>query len=116
MKSSEIALVGFRRIYLEQVGAIAIVDSNDVLIGTLSASDIRGISESDLNQLLFPVSEYLVKRGVYQPSVYLSSTATLEQTLKALLDSKVHRIWMCDKDRKLNTVITMSDIIRLYSQ
>jgi CBS-domain-containing membrane protein len=114
VNESTSALHGFYVIYQEQIGAIAVINNSSVLVNTLSASDIKGLQESDLKDLLLPIPQYRSKRGLPERTVRVTVNSTLEECLKTLIDSKVHRIWLCDNEGKVTSVITMSDIIRLY--
>jgi len=112
---SATALTGFRYIYREQVGAIAVTDNDGKIVGTLSASDVRFLSESHLQDLFLPVLEFLAKYGLSnRTTIHVTTASTLEETMKVILEGKVHRAWVCDKAMKVTGVITMSDIIRLW--
>jgi len=108
------ALTAFRLIYREQVNAVAVTNEDGVIVATISSSDVRGLLESDLPHLLRPTLEYLAKRGITQrKQIQVNENNTLEEVMAALLEGKVHRVWVCEEQRPVS-VITMSDVIRLW--
>ena len=126
------AVFGFRQIFKLQViipcffckklltcgkvGALGIVDTNGELVGTLSASDVRGMQEQDLPQLFLPVMTFLRKRGINnRKPIFVGIESTLEEVIKEMLDGRVHRVWICSDDKKPIGVVTMTDIVRLWS-
>jgi len=108
------ALSAFRLIYREQVNAVAVTNDVGAIVATLSSSDVRGLLESELPHLLLSVLEYLSKRGINQrKQIHVNENNRLEEVMAALLEGKVHRVWVCQGERPVS-VITMSDVIRLW--
>lgn len=59
MDPTESALTGFLRLQEKKVGALAIVDSSKRIIGTLSRSDLRGLTVDLLMEMSLPVFDFL---------------------------------------------------------
>jgi hypothetical protein len=59
----ERALDGFMKIQRNFISAVAIVDDDGKLIGTLSASDLRGIDGHRLKLMLLPALDFLKEMG-----------------------------------------------------
>uniref|UniRef100_A0A6B2LE11 CBS domain-containing protein n=1 Tax=Arcella intermedia TaxID=1963864 RepID=A0A6B2LE11_9EUKA len=109
------ALVGFRTIYKQHVSAIAILDDKGKIVGTLSSSDVRVlVTEEDLMGLSLTVKEFLEKNKIFRSPIAVTANSTLGDTMKAVLDGKVHRAWIDDGEGAVYSVVTLSDIIRLW--
>jgi hypothetical protein len=48
-------LAAFRRIYLNQISEVALVDKWDKLVTTLSASGLRGLTSENVDRLKYPI-------------------------------------------------------------
>jgi CBS-domain-containing membrane protein len=115
MSAKNSAVEGFRKIYRQGVTAIAIVDDNDELIGTLSASDIRGIKMENLSSVLEPVMEFLAKKFPQsRPLVTVTAHANLKEVMEKLIMGKVHRVWVVDMNsRRPIGVVTMTNVLKV---
>lgn len=113
LKSNETALMGFRKMDMEYYFAVPIVDPDTgVLVGTLSASDIRNVSPDNIHQVKLPVKEFLTK---FREPVVAKKGTTMETIVRNILTSGVHRVWLVDDGNKPIGVVSLSDIIsRLY--
>jgi len=108
------AVEGFRRIYRQGVSAIAIVDQDDKLVGTLSASDVRGLTADNINTVLDPVMEFLAKKHKQpRPLVTVTADGRLKDVMDKITLGKVHRAWVVDSNMYPIGVVTATDIIRI---
>jgi len=108
------AVEGFRKIYRQGVSAIAILSDDDKLVGTLSASDVRGLTPDNVNLVLQPVLEFLSKKYPNpRPPVTLSRNDTLKEVMEKIIMGKVHRVWIVDANNRPIGVVTLSDVIRI---
>jgi predicted transcriptional regulator len=58
IKRQDSALKGFLAIQSNNVSAVAVVENDRHLVGTLSDSDLIGMTSCQLNLLLLPVMDY----------------------------------------------------------
>jgi len=105
------ALRGFQSIRLHEVNALAVVDDGGKLVGTLSGSDLRGLSHDKVTNVMLPVMEFLKGQGQggHKP-VTCKNTETLKSVVERLVAEKVHRIWIVDNSDHPTGVISLSDI------
>jgi len=113
LKSNETALMGFRKMDMEYYFAVPIVDPDTgVLVGTLSASDIRSVSPNNIHKVKLPVKEFL---GSFKEPVVAKKSETVETVVKKMIDNQVHRVWLVNDENKPVGVVSLTDIIsRLY--
>lgn len=132
MFSTETALQGFNKLALNEVSAIAIIDQHGELVGTLSASDVRGVSDEDLADLGLPVMDYLMvlfcfcfyissadvstqKRSrIFNHQVVVRSITTVRSALLKMTDVHIHRVWVVDTNNRPRGVISLSDLIHRF--
>jgi len=105
----------FNIIYREQIGAVAVVDDDGVLLANLSISDLMGISDQNIGNVMLPVLEFLQKTNGERPAVPVTCKATdhLEDILPKILTAHVHRLWVTNSAQKAIGVITLTDIINV---
>jgi len=115
LKSTETALAGFRKMDMEYYFAVPIVDAETgVLVGTLSASDIRKVSPDNINEVKKSVKEFLT---TYKEPVVAKKSDTLDSVVQKILTSSIHRVWLVNDENKPIGVVSLSDIIsRFYHQ
>jgi len=114
MSHKNSAVEGFRKIYRQGVTAIAIVDDNDKLVGTLSSSDVRGLKLDQLPNVLEPVLEFLRKQYPHpRISVTVTAQAGLKEVMEKFLAGKVHRVWVIDSTNRPIGVVTMTDVLKV---
>jgi len=97
---------------LSQVNALAVVDEHGKLVGTLSGSDLRGMSHDKIATVLLPVMEFLKaqhQEGLKSP-VTCSKSDTVVSVVKKMLDHKVHRVWLQNEAGEPTGVISLSDL------
>ena len=92
------------------------------MVGNLSCSDLRGTvaHRESLESLLFPVYKFLETRNILafnlRPDQIRSvqPTDTVSIAARLALDSRIHRVWIVDKDDKPIGVVTLSDMLSLF--
>jgi CBS domain-containing protein len=105
------ALEAYRLLSQRGVSALPIVDPfSGELLGTLSAADLRGLSEETLPKLLLPVLQYIrFARGIAPeaalPVVSCSPLASLQDALHMMLNNHVHRVWIVDHSKLHDTSV-----------
>jgi len=111
------AIHAYYLMYFHKVLGVGIVLPNGVLIGNLSASDIRSLSQQNFSSLLLPVSEYLrMVQGVnMKPPASVSLNTTLETVIQKLFFYRLHRLWIVNDKQEPVGVISLTDVIKFFS-
>jgi len=118
LSSKAPAILALKMMYEQNVTAIGIRDhESGKLVGNISASDIEGFVENELQYLSQPVLEYVVKsRKAHnlpnQILVSCTENSTLEQIMELFAREKVHRIYIIDENQQFVGVITLSDVFK----
>jgi len=109
--TSHTALKGFQTMRLTEVNALAIADEHGKLVGTLSGSDLRGLTHDKIATVLLPVMEFLKTQhqGIKSP-ITCDKTDTLKAAVKEMLDEKVHRVWLANAVGEPIGVVSLSDV------
>ena len=107
------ALEAFARMALDHKSCLGLVAADGTLVGNLSASDLRCLTEPEaFASLLKPAREFGGGAGTV-------ATVTPATTFGALLDSLVaskhHRAYVVDAAAKPISIITLTDILRKVS-
>mmetsp|Transcript_5269 Transcript_5269/g.7394 ORF Transcript_5269/g.7394 Transcript_5269/m.7394 type:complete len:337 (-) Transcript_5269:43-1053(-) len=107
------------------ISAVPIVDDNGALVGTFSASNLKGITPSSFANLLLPVLQYLkwqpetsflasMQNAKSLHPVTVTEWSTFEEVVLKLAATRVHRLWIVDDDNKPIGVISLGDVFRVF--
>jgi len=110
-KKADRALDAFRKMHLKEVHAVAVVDENGKLFGTLSSSDLRGIPADQLLKVMTPTAEFI---NSTPQNVICVASDTLGNVMKKVMDHQVHRVWMINDKQEPIGVVSLGDIIRCF--
>lgn len=90
------------------------------IVGTISASDFRGLKPDTLRSITdITVEQFLgsmSRVGAPKQPVTCSMHTTLRTVMASAVNSKVHRVWVTNEDGWLSGVVTFSDIILAIRQ
>jgi CBS-domain-containing membrane protein len=119
MLDTQSALHGFRTMYLDSIQGVPVIDRQGNVVCNLSASDLRGITIKNMQNLSKPVFQYLESmkhKGEVMAdqlrTVELSDT--VDKVLKMVIENKIHRLWVTqDNSEKLGGVVSLTDILSL---
>jgi len=112
--ASTTALEGFKTMSLEKVTALAITDNGN-LVGTLSASDLRGLTRRRLQKVVAPVKQFLESmHGSIRDPLTTTLDSTLDQALSLIVTEGVHRLWIVDAQKEVIGILSLTDIIKLF--
>jgi len=119
-KDNETALNVYRRMAEKNLNGIPVIDHNtEKLIGTLSASDLRGLNYASINNLVLPVLDFLATLpnadAILNPSTAKKETP-LKDILKMMSENHLHRLWIVDDEKKVIDVISLTDLMGLFSK
>jgi len=124
---SQSAIEAFKLMHTQQVSAVAIVDDKNVLINTISVSDIKYLSIEEgrkFRSLLSPVLDYIGQVRQSEPldpkwegktrfpAIHCYPEYTLEKVILKLASTKVHRLFVVDHECHPIGVISLRDIMQ----
>jgi len=112
------AIVGFKKLGRSRVAGIAVLDSEGKLVGNLSASDLRGVAVDYLiKTILRPASDFLelVHGGANAKPIVATYDESFGSLVNKMLQNRVHRVWVVDYQGKLDTLVTFSDVCRVFA-
>ncbi|RGB33119.1 hypothetical protein C1646_625569 [Rhizophagus diaphanus] len=116
-KDNETALNVYRRMAEKSLTGIPIIQHDtEKLMGTLSVSDLRGLNYESINNLVLPVLKFLaVPESTLNP-ITVTKDVALKDALKTIVDNHIHRLWVVNEDKKVDNVISLTDLIKLFLQ
>jgi len=119
----EIALTAYQKMHDKGVSGLAVVNDNDELIASISASDVKGSLQYNIfTDLYLPVGMYLEKcTPTFQrenSATPLSCTmfTTIAEIVKILATNHVHRLFVVDDSKRPIGVLSLSDIITFLNK
>jgi len=111
---NETAIDGYLKMLDTGTNACAVVDRDNRIVATLSASDLRGMTNGYLKALLLPVMEFFQVMTGLQPSPPL--TCTLDESLllvmQRIMRASTRRCWVVDEYYRPIGLLSMGIIIR----
>jgi len=115
---SDQAIEGFRRVHDADVGAVAVVGTTThALYSTLSASDLRGMTSDNINDVFLTVEAFLRKQhhgSIIEP-VTVRKDAELADIMRLIVEKRIHRVWVSNDQGFPEGVVSLSDIIGVFS-
>lgn len=113
------AIDAFKLIRDNRVSAVGVVDKEGILVGNISASDIKMIEHDarHLPRLFNSVEVFTIKcnqfNNVDGEVVTCSIDDKLESVIQKLSERKIHRIYVVDEKKKPVGVLSVSDLFTL---
>ncbi|EFC40798.1 cystathionine-beta-synthase [Naegleria gruberi] len=107
----------FKKMQQMKVSGLAVVDATGILIGNLSARDIKAINPSNLYHSLHQGVHTFVQHIREQsyneshPAISCSEETELGFVIGRLAANRIHRMYVCDKQLHPVKVISLRDII-----
>lgn len=113
---SDSAIDAFNLLIEKKVTGLAVVNDDGKLVGSISASDLKGSTGKDLfSNLKLSVRDYLKKAAAFfgreGVPVAVSSEATLTEIMDLLIKNHLHRLFVVDEAGKPIQVLSLTDII-----
>jgi len=128
----ELLINAFAKINLDRVSGIAVVDDDGVLVGNISASDLKFAKFSNPKDLLLelthPIEEFLTppkegllswffgsgrKGRLFEPIV-VKPGDTLQEVMEKCATNKIHRVYVVDNSGRPLYVVSLGDIIAQF--
>lgn len=83
-------------------------------MGTLSVSDLRGITRQRFLNVLLPVNDFLSKCISQPPPITCSPQTKLSEIVQQCLDLHVHRVWAVNEKKQPQRAVSYTDVIRKF--
>jgi len=120
VKEDQMAAEGFKIIAEKRITGIAVLDFEDRLVTNLSASDLKAIGYTGklLTLLITNVKQFkrnLPENPLIPGPISVSPATTVEEVILKIVLTKVHRVFVVDDQKKLLGVISLIDLIRLFT-
>jgi len=106
------AIDGFLKMLESKADACAILDNQGKIVATLSASDLRGMTDDNLKNILLPVMEFLPSMtGSKSSPLTCFENDQLVVVMKKILKASTRRCWLVDNQFRPIRLISMGKII-----
>jgi len=118
IQSDAATINGLFQMYSHKIPAVAVVDARTgALVGNLSATDLRGITQADFGDLILEVTDFLRKRSPRSlVPIKCKRCDTIEYVMLKLAATRVHRVWVVDAYMRPTGVVTLTDVMQLLEQ
>eukprot|EP01129_Flabellula_baltica_P011017 TRINITY_DN473_c0_g2_i1.p1 TRINITY_DN473_c0_g2~~TRINITY_DN473_c0_g2_i1.p1 ORF type:complete len:324 (-),score=102.57 TRINITY_DN473_c0_g2_i1:21-965(-) len=101
----------------KQVIAAAVVDENGIMVANLSASDLVGLTRTDLSKLSLNVMDFLRSvNNAIKPPVVVQEESNLELVFLKMSVYKIHRVWVATEDNIPVGLLTMTDLMKFLTR
>jgi len=109
----ETAIDGFLKMLDTKTDACAVVDLNGRIVATLSATDLRGMTNIKLKTILLPVMEFFpAMTGTRpQPPLVCMLEDRLVDVMRGILKATTRRCWIVDETMRPLAFLPMGKII-----
>jgi len=117
------AIDAYRKMIQEKISGVAVVDTDNRLVGSISASDLKGsLEENIFLDLYLPVGMYLEKctKAFQRPNALSPVCCSGEDTLQTILDKlnskHIHRLFMGNENNIPVRVLSLCDVISILDR
>jgi len=116
VRFEDLLIDAFVKIKQTRLTGLAVLDDDDVLVGNISAADMKAVVIDDLYADMKEPVGVLMKRSSEMNkrpfrALYCLTTDNLKQVLQSFTQEQIHRLYIVNSDKKLLGVISLGDII-----
>jgi len=125
--ATDFVMESFQKMRQEHIGGLPIVDEKGVLMGMISATDIKRAKTTDLSELrddLFSQIRNFVdvksdakffqqELPKFDP-IFVTEADTLESVVENIVKNSIHRVYVVDTDKRPINVVSLQDIISQF--
>lgn len=113
----------FKLLKKKKVYAIPVVNKglNGAIVANISAKDVRAVcgTPAQLHLLHEPISHFLAtlhqdEIDIRTPSITVKTTDTLADVIKKLTVNRIHRVYTLNADNSPHSVITLTDVLKVF--
>lgn len=116
--SSHHTIAAFKLIREKKLYAVPVLDDRGVLIGVISARDVRFVVKSPAHMYLLyePISKFIVQIHAEEinersPAICCNPDDSLKSVIKKLLINRINRVYTTDPNGQLTKVISLTDVL-----
>jgi len=110
------ALHAFQKMQQEGISAIPVVDGDGKIVGQISASDLRGITTEKLPEVLGTVKDFEESHFGARAPTTVNESGTIGDAMVQCIAGRLHRVWVVNGDGKAVGVVTLSDLLKQFSE
>jgi len=116
--ANDTALESLRSMNSHKLSAVPILNEGGVLVGTLSISDLKSISNESLLSLYTGTLLFAEKHSYWghPKAVMVMPESTFADVIALISHAKTHRVWVVDAQHKPVGVISLTDICRAITK
>jgi CBS domain-containing protein len=123
---NQFVIDAIRRLEESRISGIAVVDDEGKLVGNISASDLKRMQVDSVEQLCYDIyqhihiflnlstSENIRKQLPHFEPFTVSPEDTLGKVIDLVVEKGIHRVYICDSDRKPVGEISLCDILAQF--
>lgn len=120
VKDTDRLIDSFLTIYREGVSGVAVLNSQNRIVGNISLSDLKdiGFAAGMFRKMFIPNYEFINRKieGQDLPKlVWTYGSSIFKDVLYKLRVNGVHRVYVVQEDMIPRGVITLTDILRLFN-
>jgi len=100
------------------IHGLAVVDSNGKLVQQFEFSSLRGLYQSEIQNMGLGVLAFLAKHGATAKvgtPLTVETSVTVSQLIQMFAKYKVHRLWVVDKEECPRALVEVNDIMKLIA-
>jgi len=117
LSKDDVALLAFRELLIDEIGAAPVVDDKGKVVATLSLSDLAGIDRHNMGLLLKTVPEFLsAVHGKIYPTVGTEEKEALLSVIEKVVTRKIHQVWLLDDDKPTAAISLTNLILSVFLQ
>eukprot|EP00658_Telonema_sp_P-2_P078125 TRINITY_DN7239_c0_g2_i4.p1 TRINITY_DN7239_c0_g2~~TRINITY_DN7239_c0_g2_i4.p1 ORF type:complete len:348 (+),score=85.70 TRINITY_DN7239_c0_g2_i4:136-1179(+) len=109
------AIAAFALMEAKGVSGLAVLGAEGALVGSVSASDLRGMGQGEFGLLMSVEDFMLVNKEEVACHAVLPSD-TFDCLLQTFKEKRVHRMYVVNEEHSPVAVITLTDILRFLSR
>jgi len=117
ISQNELTIRAFKLMKENKISAVAVVNVNGCLVGSVSATDLKECRQDMalFSRLGKPVKTFLLKIHKHNPTrpsvIKCTGKTTLKEVIGMVMQYKIHRVYMVDDSDKPIAVISLHDIL-----
>jgi len=112
------AIHAFYMMWYLNIPSVAVVDSQERLMTTISASDVKRIGTLDLPQLINPIASFQAKhKPLFLPPVIAQWNTPICTIVQQMSLFRIHQVYIVNNDHMVTGVVTVQDVCHwIYDQ
>lgn len=120
VNATDVAIVSFHKLHEHKISAAPVIDARGVFVGTISASDLKGLTHEVFGALLQHTSTFVDLHSYYghtlkSGQVVCYPSDSMSKVINLVTKFRVHRVWVVDPANRPIGVVTLTDICKVVS-